>query len=71
MDCTAQPMDPYITTNSVQVDATICESGDIFVRIITSSHENFFDWVSLEKISNPNKVNSQIASLSLFKKAVA
>tara|TARA_R110001583_G_scaffold173794_1_gene327875 strand:- start:1284 stop:1940 length:657 start_codon:yes stop_codon:yes gene_type:complete len=69
LGCTAQPMDPYITLAFIKVDATICESGDVFVRITTPNNENFFEWVSLEKVSKPQV--SHIANFSFIQQAFA
>mgnify|MGYP003625765735 CR=1 FL=1 len=71
LSCTAQPMDPYTTTSFIKVDAAICESGDVFVRITTPRNENFFEWVSLDNVSKPHALNSAKVSFNLFKQAYA
>ena len=71
LGCTTQPLDPYITTSKVEVDATICESGDVFVRITTPNNKNFFEWVSLEEISQPSAIVASKVSFNLFNQAVA
>lgn len=50
MTCSAAPFDWYSTPENLKVDATICNSGDIFVRVATPRQGNFYQWVLLNQI---------------------
>jgi hypothetical protein len=50
VECTAAPIDYLTTQNNVKVDATICKSGDVFVRGLSPTNEGFFAWVSVEEV---------------------
>jgi hypothetical protein len=59
LSCTTAPMDSfYITPKKVKVDATICASGDVYVRMITPENAAFVHWVEVDKAPN-----SEISSL--------
>ncbi len=68
LTCSAAPFDWYSTAENLKVDATICNSGDIFVRVSTPRQGNFYQWVLLNSIVK----DKQTASLpSLISKAYA
>jgi hypothetical protein len=67
LTCSAAPFDWYSTPENLKVDATICNSGDIFVRVSTPRQGNFYQWVLLNSIVNDTKT----ASLSLIPSAYA
>jgi len=50
LPCTALPLNYNLTDSTVRVDATICNSGDIFVRAATADHKSHFYWVPVERI---------------------
>ncbi|MGE0668774.1 MAG: hypothetical protein AB7O49_19630 [Sphingomonadales bacterium] len=68
LTCSAAPFDWYSTAENLKVDATICNSGDIFVRVSTPSQGNFYRWVLLKSIV---KDKETAALPSLIPKAFA
>jgi hypothetical protein len=55
LTCTTAPLDSfYENTDKLKVDATICASGDVFVRIITPENGKAFHWVDVNKVVNTN-----------------
>jgi hypothetical protein len=67
LTCSAAPFDWYSTPENLKVDATICNSGDIFVRVSTPRQGNFYQWVLLNSIVKDTKT----ASLPLISSAYA
>lgn len=67
MTCSAAPFDWYSTAENLKVDATICNSGDIFVRVATPKKGNFYQWVLLNSIVK----DEQTASLPFISSAHA
>jgi hypothetical protein len=58
LTCSAAPFDWYSTPENLKVDATICNSGDIFVRVQTPKQGNFYQWVLLKSIVKDEKTAS-------------
>jgi hypothetical protein len=59
LTCTTAPLDAfYLTPKNVKVDATICASGDVFVRMITPENAKSFYWVDVDKV-----VNTEVGSI--------
>jgi hypothetical protein len=50
LSCSAAPFAWYSNPSNVKIDATICDSGDIFVRASTPENGNFFKWVPLDDV---------------------
>lgn len=50
LTCAASPYSWYNNPSNVKVDATICDSGDIFVRASTPANGQFFKWIPLEEV---------------------
>lgn len=50
MSCSALPYSFYSNPGNVKVDATICNSGDIFVRAVTPNNDNFLKFIALEDL---------------------
>ncbi|MGB1243821.1 MAG: hypothetical protein ACPG88_00150 [Porticoccaceae bacterium] len=69
MTCGMAPMDPLINDFNVAVDATICKSGDVLIRVTTPAKKQFFEWVSIDAIFSANVSNT--AALNLFNSAIA
>ncbi len=67
LTCSAAPFDWYSTPENLKVDATICNSGDIFVRVTTPQQGNFYQWVLLKSIVK----DKETAWLPLVSKAYA
>jgi hypothetical protein len=68
LKCTTTPMQFFENTNKVKVDATVCESGDVFVRVFAPGDKNAYYWVDvdglLQTASYPGLISSaQAASL--------
>ena len=66
MTCGMAPLDPLINEFNVAVDATICKSGDVLVRVITPNQKQFFEWVSVDAM-----FPDRLAGINLFSSAVA
>lgn len=66
LECSSAPMDPLITESNIKVDATICRSGDVLIRVVAPGDEKLFEWVSIE-----NLFPKRIASFSLISRAYA
>ncbi|MDB3967230.1 hypothetical protein N9399_05710 [Porticoccaceae bacterium] len=64
MTCGMAPMDPLINDFNVAVDATICKSGDVLIRVTTPAKKQFFEWVSIDAIFSANVSNT--ADINLF-----
>jgi hypothetical protein len=50
LSCSASPFSWYENPRNMRVDATICESGDVFVRVSTPDNRNFFEWVDVDAV---------------------
>jgi len=48
LTCTAAPIDGFITDFNIEVDAIICRSGDVLVRVRTPAKQEFYRWVPVE-----------------------
>lgn len=48
--CAAAPYAWFNNPSNIKVDATICDSGDIFVRASTPENGQFFKWVPLSDV---------------------
>lgn len=50
LECTMRPMELFLSPTNVKVDATVCDSGDVFVRIFTPANEGRFHWVDVNHL---------------------
>ena len=48
--CSAVPFAWYANPSNVRVDATICNSGDVYVRASTPDNQQYFKWIGLDDI---------------------
>src|SRR5262245_60108036 len=48
LQCTTKPMDFFQNPDNVKVVATICDSGDVFVRVFAPGNKNAYYWVDVE-----------------------
>jgi hypothetical protein len=76
LKCTTTPMQFFENTHKVKVDATVCESGDVFVRVFAPDNRNAYYWVDvdglLQTASYPGLVTSaQAASFANILKVQA
>lgn len=55
LSCSAAPFAWYSNPNNVKIDATICDSGDIFVRAITPTNDQFFKWLPIDDVVQQTK----------------
>lgn len=51
MECTAAPFDWLTTPTNTLVDATICRSGDVLVRVKSADQKQFYRWVPVDSIA--------------------
>jgi hypothetical protein len=66
LDCTAAPKAWVNNPSNVKIDATICDSGDIFVRAVTPDNGEHFKWVAVKDI-----VQQEVGGSSIFPSANA
>jgi len=52
-ECAKGPVAWYDSPRKVKLDATLCESGDLFVQAITPDHRTFYHWVPLDEVIAP------------------
>jgi hypothetical protein len=50
LSCSAAPFAWYNSPNDVKIDATICNSGDIFVQAVTPDNKRFMRWLALDDV---------------------
>jgi hypothetical protein len=50
LPCTALPFNWYVNPNNIQLDSTICDSGDIFVRASTPDRRRHFYWIPVARV---------------------
>lgn len=65
LECTAAPFDWLRTSKNVMVDATICPSGDVFVRVKAPENKQFYEWVAVDSFFK------RTTSISLISSAIA
>lgn len=49
LTCTTAPIDPYVNPKNIKVDAHICASGDVFVRMFSPGKVPSYHWVDVDK----------------------
>jgi hypothetical protein len=52
-ECTKGPVAWYDSPRKVKLDATLCDSGDLFVQAVTPDNRTFYHWVPLDEIIAP------------------
>lgn len=52
LPCASAPIDPLVTSYNIQVDATICQSGDVLVKIFPPDGKKFYKWVAVNNVIN-------------------
>ncbi|HEX8622281.1 MAG TPA: hypothetical protein VF718_09940 [Allosphingosinicella sp.] len=52
-ECTKGPVAWYDSPRKVKLDATLCDSGDLFVRAVTPDNRTVYHWVPLEEMIAP------------------
>ncbi len=57
LSCSAAPFSWYNNPSNIKIDATICDSGDIFVRAATPGNGQFFKWLPLEDVVQTNSAS--------------
>ena len=50
LTCASAPLDPLLTAHNIEVDATICKSGDVLVKIFSPDGKRFYKWVAVNKV---------------------
>jgi hypothetical protein len=55
LTCTTAPFDWYLNPNNVNLDATICETGDIYVRASAPNRSSRYYFVGVDKILGEDK----------------
>ena len=69
LDCAQSPYDYLKTASNYQVDATICISGDVLVRVVTPDNNRRYKWVAVaefapQRSSSFNLIGSAFANES-------
>jgi hypothetical protein len=66
LKCTTAPMEFFESPSKIKVDATICESGDVFIRVFAPDNKNAYYWVDIDGLlqtaSYPGLVTSAQAA---------
>jgi hypothetical protein len=57
LKCSAAPFDWYKNDSNVMVDGTICQSGDVLVRVEAPNKETNFWWVPVDGLINVSEHN--------------
>lgn len=57
LSCTSTPSDPLITANNTKVDATICKTGDVLVKIFTAEGNEYYRWVDIDSVMQETAYN--------------
>lgn len=58
-DCVAsEPVDSLVTASNMQIDATICKSGDVLVRGQAPDHRTYYQWLPLEQLTKSDPKTS-------------
>lgn len=65
MRCTEAPFDGLLNEYNVQVDATICKSGDVLVRFWGPHDKKAYRWIPVERF------DPQVSSFGMMSAAVA
>ena len=52
--CVGQQSKGYLSPRNVAVSATICDSGDILIRAVTSNGTQIYKWVPLDDVVRAN-----------------
>ncbi len=60
LTCSAAPFAWYSNPENVKIDATICNSGDVFVRASTPKNEQFFKWIPVSEVIREEKGRNPI-----------
>ncbi len=53
VECTKAPVAWYDSPRKVKLDATLCDSGDLFVRAVTPDNRTVYHWVPLDEVIAP------------------
>ncbi|SJM90782.1 hypothetical protein [Crenothrix polyspora] len=61
-ECAKAPFKGYATKTNIQVDGTICKSGDVLLRVAYPNKEPGYWWVPLEGIIKNNKMGGLITA---------
>ncbi|WP_141699207.1 hypothetical protein [Candidatus Thiosymbion oneisti] len=57
LSCASAPLDPLVTPNNTKVDATICKSGDVLVKIFTPEGDEYYQWVGIDRVITKTAFN--------------
>lgn len=52
LTCTNAPVDPLVTEYNIEVDATICKTGDVLVKVFAPKDKKFYRWVAIKDVIN-------------------
>jgi hypothetical protein len=62
LDCTTAPFAWYLNPNNVNLDATICETGDIYVRASAPGRASRYYFVAVDKILGDKPAAAKVAA---------
>jgi hypothetical protein len=65
LECTGEPMDFFINPENIKVAATICRSGDVFVRIFPPDNLGDFYWVDIKSILGKSSDSDSLSTASV------
>lgn len=61
LECTSAPLDLFVNANNVKVDATICKSGDVLVKVFSPDGKTSYKWVAVNNVIK-EEVNAGLIS---------
>ncbi len=64
MTCAQSPFDWFVNQNNVHIDATICRSGDVLVRVQRPDKQYFFRWVQVDSVVEDKKAAARPSLMS-------
>lgn len=62
LSCLDAPFDPLTTPNNTKVDATICKSGDVLVKIFTADRGEYYQWVGVDSVVSKASLDFDLIS---------
>lgn len=58
LSCKIAPLESVITPNNTKVDVTICETGDVLIKVFKPEGENAYEWVGVDSVGTKMAFNA-------------
>lgn len=62
LECSSAPTEYYETEYNIKVDATICKSGDILVKVLEPNGNPHYVWVPVQGLINERSAESLLSN---------